>query len=262
MTTEHTLTERRVAAAPGSRLRVPRSRGALSGALLVLLGAWGAIVPFIGPYFSFAFTPDSAWTWTSARGWLDVLPGCAAIVAGLVILLSANRAVAGAAAWLGVAAGAWFVVGPQLAAFAGIGSIGVPTQTGSGLIALEWLGYFYALGGVIVFFSAAALGRMSVLGAGDLGVAEARGAERVETRSAVAAPVAPSAPAVAAPPAAAATPSAAAAPPVAGEPVTEGEQARESARAAIANERGGRAHRRFLHAHREQVNAGDDPTRR
>jgi hypothetical protein len=32
-------------------LRVPRSRGVLSGLLLVLLGAWGALVPFVGPDF-------------------------------------------------------------------------------------------------------------------------------------------------------------------------------------------------------------------
>ena len=39
-------------------LRVPRSRGAMSGALLVLLGLWGGLVPLIGPYVHFAYTPD------------------------------------------------------------------------------------------------------------------------------------------------------------------------------------------------------------
>jgi hypothetical protein len=39
-------------------LRVRRSRGVLSGLLLVLLGIWGALIPFIGPYFHYAFTPD------------------------------------------------------------------------------------------------------------------------------------------------------------------------------------------------------------
>jgi hypothetical protein len=38
-------------------LRVPRSRGALSGALLVLLGLWGGLIAFVGPYFHFAYTP-------------------------------------------------------------------------------------------------------------------------------------------------------------------------------------------------------------
>ena len=30
-------------------LRVPRTRGVASGYLLILLGAWGALIPFIGP---------------------------------------------------------------------------------------------------------------------------------------------------------------------------------------------------------------------
>lgn len=276
MTTEHTVTEQRITRAPGSRLRVPRSRGALSGMLLVLLGIWGAIVPFVGPYFDFAFTPDNAWTWTAARGWLDVLPGCVAIVAGLVIMTSANRVVAGAAAWCGVAAGGWFVVGPQLAAFAGIGTIGIPTQTGTGMIALEWLAYFYALGAVIVFFSATALGRLSVHGVADLRAAERREAarveaERVETQRTVAAPPA-AAPTATAPPASTvpATAPVAAAPVAEPAPVTEpgvvdpaeGERARASAREAIARERDGHAHRRFLHGRREQVSATDDRTPR
>ncbi len=54
----------------GGRLRMPRSRGATSGFLLVLLGIWGALIPFVGPYFDFAFTPDQSWVWTTARGWL------------------------------------------------------------------------------------------------------------------------------------------------------------------------------------------------
>ena len=61
--------------ADGGRLQMPRSRGAASGFLLVLLGIWGALIPFVGPYFDFAFTPDREWTWTTARGWLEVLPG-------------------------------------------------------------------------------------------------------------------------------------------------------------------------------------------
>ena len=48
-------------------LQMRRSRGAASGFLLVLLGAWGALIPFIGPYFHYAYTPDTAWTYTTAR---------------------------------------------------------------------------------------------------------------------------------------------------------------------------------------------------
>ena len=57
------------------RFDIPRSRGAASGFLLILLGLWGALIPFVGPYFNFAYDPDTPWTWTPGRGWLEVLPG-------------------------------------------------------------------------------------------------------------------------------------------------------------------------------------------
>ena len=38
-------------------LHMPRSRGAVSGLLLIILGVWGALIPFVGPYFHFAYTP-------------------------------------------------------------------------------------------------------------------------------------------------------------------------------------------------------------
>ena len=71
----------------GGRLRMRRSRGAASGLLLVLLGSWGALIPFVGPYFDFAFTPDQAWVWTTARGWLEVLPGAVTALGGLLLLV-------------------------------------------------------------------------------------------------------------------------------------------------------------------------------
>src|SRR4051794_17648414 len=99
----------------GGLMRVARSRGMLSGLLLMLLGIWGALIPFIGPYFHYAYTPDSAWTWTSGRLWLEVLPGAAAFVGGLLLATTANRAVGVFAGWLASVAGAWFILGPVLA---------------------------------------------------------------------------------------------------------------------------------------------------
>ena len=55
----------------------------------------------------FAYTPTSTWTWTSGRGWYEVAPGAAAVLGGLLLLFSANRAVASLGAWLGIAGGAW-----------------------------------------------------------------------------------------------------------------------------------------------------------
>ena len=51
-------------------LQMRRSRGAASGFLLVLLGAWGALIPFVGPYFHYAYTPDTAWNGTPL-GWAE-----------------------------------------------------------------------------------------------------------------------------------------------------------------------------------------------
>jgi hypothetical protein len=146
----------------GGRMRMPRSRGAATGLLLVLLGAWGAVIPFVGPYIDFAFTPDQAWVWTTARGWLEVLPGAVAALGGLLLLTSGNRATAMFGGWLAVLAGAWFVIGRSLAGLWAIGDPGVPVAvTDAKRVVLE-LTYFSGLGAVIVFLGAIALGRLSL----------------------------------------------------------------------------------------------------
>jgi hypothetical protein len=157
-----------------------RSRGAVSGILLVLLGAWGALAPFIGPSFNFAYTPDKAWHWTAARGWFEVLPGAAAFVAGLILLLARSRAITLLGAWLGIVAGAWFVVGLPLQQELTLGSLGVPIGTSSGQRAGETLALFTGLGALIIFFAAMAFGRLSVVTARDLRHAERREADRAE----------------------------------------------------------------------------------
>ena len=146
----------------GGRMRIPLSRGATSGFLLILLGAWGALIPFIGPYFNFAYTPDQEWTWTAARGWLEVLPGAATAVGGLLLLTSGNRVTAMFGGWLAVLAGAWFVVGRAFAGPLYIGDTGVPVASTDTMRAWLEVAYFIGLGAVIVFFGALALGRLSV----------------------------------------------------------------------------------------------------
>ena len=95
------------------------SRGAVSGLLLVVLGGGGALIPFVGPHFNFAYTPDQDWAWSTARGWLEVLPGAAAVVGGLLLVVSGNRVTAMLGGWLAVLAGVWFVVGVQVAPLLG-----------------------------------------------------------------------------------------------------------------------------------------------
>ena len=92
-------------------LQMRRSRGAASGFLLVLLGLWGALVPVIGPYFHYAYTPDTAWTYTTARLWLEVLPGAAVFLGGILLVIATGRHIALFGAILAAAGGAWFALG-------------------------------------------------------------------------------------------------------------------------------------------------------
>ncbi len=163
----------------GGRLHIARSRGALSGVLLIALGLWGALIPFVGPYFDFAYTPDTPWAWTMGRGWLQLLPGVVAVIGGLLLLVSRNRATAMLGGWLGVGAGAWFVVGRVLAAPLGLGTPGSPVAvTEAKSVALE-LSYFSGLGAVMVFVAAAAIGRVSVRSVRDVREIRVHDDERV-----------------------------------------------------------------------------------
>jgi hypothetical protein len=151
-------------------LRVPRSRGVLSGLLLVLLGAWGALIPFIGPYFHYAYTPDTAWTYTSGRLWMEIVPGAAAFLGGLILLATATRPVAMFGAWLAAISGAWFALGPILRPlWTSVSPLAPGTPVGSTTMrVVEQIGFFYGLGVAIVFLAALALGRLTVVGARDV----------------------------------------------------------------------------------------------
>jgi hypothetical protein len=143
-------------------LHMPRSRGAVSGLLLIILGIWGALVPFVGHYFHFAYTPGPTWAWSTARGLLEVIPGAVTAVGGFLLLVSGNRATAMFGGWLATIAGAWFVVGRVLAPTLRIEDIGAPTAATDAKRALLEIGYFSGLGALIVFISGAVLARLSV----------------------------------------------------------------------------------------------------
>ncbi|HXZ65240.1 MAG TPA: hypothetical protein VEH05_10935 [Streptosporangiaceae bacterium] len=149
-------------------LRVRRSKGAIGGLLLVLLGIWGALIPFVGPYFHYAYTPDKTWVGTNGRLWLEVVPGAVTLAGGLIMLWSRLRPMAVFGAWLAALAGAWFALGGVVAQhWASLPTAGQPV--GSGMRALlEEIGFFTGLGLVIVFVAALALGRFTVFTMGRL----------------------------------------------------------------------------------------------
>jgi hypothetical protein len=143
-------------------MRMPRTRGVVTGLLLIILGAWGALIPFVGPHFNFAYTPDREWTWTAARGWLEVFPGVTTMVGGLLLVGSGNRATAMFGGWLAAFAGAWFVVGGALATTLGLGDIGHPVASTDAKRAVLEISYFLGLGALIVFLGGGILARLSV----------------------------------------------------------------------------------------------------
>ena len=154
-------------------LRVPRSRGAFSGLLLILLGLWGGLVPLIGPYLHYAYTPDKVWTVTSGRTWLEFVPAAGAIVGGVVLMVSKLRPWALLGASLAALGGAWFALGSVIVRFWMRTPLAQGVPVGGNIArAAEQIGFFIGLGVVIVCVAAVALGRVSVVSVRDSRIAE------------------------------------------------------------------------------------------
>lgn len=168
------VARRSASGAHASRVVMARSRGMFVGVMLVIIGLWGALVPFVGQHFNYGFTPANG-AWTVGRGWLEVLPGVAAVVGGVLIISAGNRFTAMLGGWLAVAAGAWFVLGTVVAPWWNAGSIGVPVGNANHAV-WERLGMFDGLGVLVVLLAAVALGRSSVVGVRDVAAAENRAA--------------------------------------------------------------------------------------
>lgn len=91
---------------------------AFAGLLALVVGAWGAVAGYVGPYFGFRPVAHTTWVTNLDNGLLHLLPGAVAVAAGLMLMAMgpARRGVRGSAftvpALLLLAAGAWFVIGP------------------------------------------------------------------------------------------------------------------------------------------------------
>lgn len=124
------------------------------GLLLVLLGAWGGIVAYVGPLFGYRMSSGPAWQWTTAHWQLHAAPGAAVVLGGLLILAAAPRVAARLGALLAVAGGMWLVVGPLFASM----WLGPHSETQLASSNLEQvarpLGYHYGTGVLIVAVAA------------------------------------------------------------------------------------------------------------
>ena len=157
---------------------IPRTRGAVSGVLLILLGAFGALIPLIGPSFDFTIGSANTWDLTDGHVYLSVLPGIAVAVGGLLLLLSANRATAGFGGWLALLGGIWFVIGEQISRLWNDGtSIAGSALGSSGKQVAEQLVYYGGLGVLITAIAGVALGRLAVRSVRDAELAAAVAAE-------------------------------------------------------------------------------------
>jgi hypothetical protein len=150
--------------------------------LLILLGLWGGLAPFVGHYLHFGFAPDKAFGWTSGRLYLSLIPGAAALLGGLMVLLTRHRGVGISGGLLAALGGAWFVVGSGFVVAVlknNSISVGAPLQsTGMGAVLQDYLeaaALFFGLGALILFVAALAIGRFSMLAAKDVEVEEADG---------------------------------------------------------------------------------------
>jgi hypothetical protein len=144
----------------------------MSGMLLVLLGLWGGLIPLVGPYVHYAYTPNHVWRMTSGRVWLEILPAAGALLGGLILLASRLRPMALLGACLAAASGAWFVVGTSLAPLwtSKLPAEGFPVG-GQIARAIEQIGFFGGLGVAIVCIASVALGRLSLISVRDAGTA-------------------------------------------------------------------------------------------
>ena len=151
------------------RFAMPRTRGAATGALLVILGTWGAVIPLIGPYFDFVIGPDDAWDMTAGRFWLSLLPGVAVVAGGSLLLAAANRASATLGAQIALAGGIWFAIGPVMSRLwnDGVSQTG-PALGGTGRQVAEQLAYHPGLGVLVTALAGIALGRVTTRSVSDV----------------------------------------------------------------------------------------------
>jgi len=143
---------------------VPVGGLALLGVLTLLIGAWGGIVPFIGPLIGANADGTMSWYWSLPHALLWVAPGGAACVAAALMLGAMPRAMVGfgraataGAGLLAMVCGAWFVIGPEAWPVL-FHSAGVFVPTGPLMTLAHEVGYSFGPGVLLLVFGAMAVG--------------------------------------------------------------------------------------------------------
>lgn len=136
-----------------------------TGALLMLLGIWAGLIPFVGPYFNYQMQTTRAWDMTNDHFWLSVIPGAAIFVGGWLLSRAFRSGTASIGGLLAFAGSFWLVIGPHFAQLWKTGGAvgGGPAFGGTGVQVGEWLGFFYAAGALGILLSAYAMGYFAAL---------------------------------------------------------------------------------------------------
>jgi hypothetical protein len=147
--------------------RPPRSLGMLiAGIGAILVGAWAGIVPFVGPKFGYNLGSSAAWKLTADHVYLQLAPGAAGVLAGLIFLGFVPRRVrapfwrglAVVAGLLAAAAGAWLVIGPDAyTVLRHVGANGRTLPTRSLASLATQVGYYLGPGVLLAVFGGMAL---------------------------------------------------------------------------------------------------------
>lgn len=134
------------------------------GAVIVLVGLWEAVVPYVGPTFGYPMPPGSeqpAWDWSASHTQRHLVPGIVAVIGGALLWARARVAVL-AGSWLSLAAGIWFIVSPFVPrAWLDSGGGGTPDASIVMQI-ITPLGYHYVPGIVVVGSAALVLGALLI----------------------------------------------------------------------------------------------------
>jgi hypothetical protein len=88
-----------------------------AGILAIVISAWAAIVPYIGPTFGYAANGTGSWFWSLSHSLLALVPGAIGIFMGFAIVASSSEVGRGrfslaAAGLILLICGAWVAIGP------------------------------------------------------------------------------------------------------------------------------------------------------